>query len=100
MAASQTQKPYFLSAPNAGTSIYSVPANGFAYLHKVRIVAGSAAATAQVYDNTSATGNPIAILGAATNYSDEIDFSGGLTIGKGLFVVLTGTGAQLMATVE
>jgi len=58
------------------------------------LTAGSAAATCSLYDNTSATGNPILTLAAAIGQMAYPDVNGG-EFNTGLYAVVAGTGAQL-----
>ncbi len=69
-------------------------------LHVVSITAAAAAASIRVFNNTSATGNPIAIVSAPANTTWYVDFDG-LPFGAlGLFVVVTGAGAEAILTAE
>lgn len=65
---------------------------GAGKIHYILLVAGADAATATIYDATSATGTPIASLSAAA--TDSIPFPLGskhLVVGTGIHIVLSGT---------
>ena len=69
-------------------------------VHLMLLAAGAAAAgVATLYDNTSATGNPIAVLAAPQGQSAYPD-GNGYACAKGLYAVVTGAGAQLVVYVE
>ena len=61
--------------------------------------AAAATATATLYDNTSATGNPILTIAAPINQTIFPDMNG-YECNIGLFVVVTGAGAQLTVLYE
>jgi hypothetical protein len=66
----------------------------------VHLAAGSATATATIYDNAStASGTILAVLSATAGLSDDLDV-GRIPFSNGLWVVLTGTGASLTAYYE
>ncbi len=68
-------------------------------LHLVTLTAAAATATCSLYDNTSATGNPILTLSAAANTSTFPDAQG-FSFNVGLYAVVTGTGAALNVMFE
>jgi len=68
-------------------------------LHRVVLTAAAASATVTLYDNTSATGNPFMTIAAVAGTSAWPD-GGGAEFLIGLFVVVTGAGAQLNVYVE
>lgn len=63
------------------------------YFRSASLQPGTAVATCQIFDNTSATGDPICDLQGAANDKtvQSMDYRYPLT--TGLWVVLTGTGA-------
>lgn len=80
----------------AGTQVM----NRAGALHLVSITAAAATAVVTIYNNTSATGNPIAIVSAPANTTWYVDFDG-LPFGAlGLFVVVAGAGGQAILTAE
>lgn len=83
------------TGPTAGVQLVNRPGA----LHLVALTAGSAAATCSIYDNTSATGNPILTLAAAIGTSAYPDAQG-FSFNVGLFAVVTGTGASLNVMYE
>jgi len=66
--------------------------SGEGSLYSVVLTAGSDAATATVYDNTSGSGTVICKLGAATG--ETVQWSPGvrLPVSTGIYVALSGTG--------
>ena len=68
-------------------------------LHRVVLTAGSANASATFYDNTSATGSPILTVAALAATSAWPDVNG-VEFFIGLYVVVSGTGAQLNLYIE
>jgi hypothetical protein len=62
-------------------------------IHLVTLTGGSAAASATIYDNTSAAGKSWTI-GAPIGQTVYPDYNG-MTLNKGCWVVVTGTGAVL-----
>jgi len=61
----------------------------------INICAGADAATATVYDNTSAAGRIICKVGAAIGLSKESYPPGGVLCSIGIHVVITGTTPQV-----
>lgn len=70
------------------------------YLRSVVLTAAAAAATAKIYNNTSATGNPIASVAAGIGTSVYPTFNRMQFGGAGLFIVVTGAGADCIVEVE
>jgi hypothetical protein len=94
MATIATQNLY--SGVTAGAQLI----NRKGRLHNVVLTPAAAAATLTVYDNTSATGNPILTLQAPANGQSIIAECDGYEFNIGLWVVIAGTGAQVNAFVE
>ena len=63
------------------------------------LTAAAAAATATLYDNTSAAGNPILTIAAPVGQSIFPDMNG-YECNIGIFAVVTGAGAQLNVLYE
>jgi len=100
MAFSNVNTAYRGSA-TAGLALFTNRTNQVGQLHMVKIVAAAADATATVYDNaTTNSGTVLAVLAAKAGTSDEVDHYGDLQFTAGLWIVLTGAGAQLIATWE
>lgn len=82
-------------ALTAGTQ--SVTGSGI--LLSVECVGGSAAGTVTVYDGTSTGGTRLASLaGVAIGTTQVVTFPQGVVFNKGLFIVVSGTGATGSAT--
>lgn len=86
-------------AVTAGAQV--VPANSVAsqlvsgVLTNLQCLAGSAAGTVMIYDGTSTSGVLLASLNAVpTGTTQFANISNGVCFTKGLFIVVSGTGAQ------
>lgn len=76
-------------------SIASAPCEGV--LHTVTIAGSSTAASVLIYDNTSATGNPVAALAVGANMSTSAILD--IQLQKGMTVVTAGfTGGNVTIT--
>lgn len=100
MAFSNVNTAYNAGA-TAGLALFTARAGQQGMLHMVKLRAAAADATAIVYDNTAAaSGTVLAILAAKAGTCDEIDHYGTLLFTKGVYIVVTGVAADLMATWE
>jgi hypothetical protein len=84
------QKAFYRST--ATTGLQAIQRAGA--LHRVFLTANAEDATLKIYDNTSATGNPILVVRTALNSTRDLDCNG-LPFNSGLYVVLTGATAEL-----
>jgi hypothetical protein len=65
-------------------------------VRKVKLIAGAANASVDLYDNTSATGTELTGLKALASSSDEIDFGkDGLDFSTAIFSSISGSGAKV-----
>jgi hypothetical protein len=85
----------FRSGPTAGVAIDTRPVGVVVFV----LAGGSANATAQIYDNTAATGNPIMSINTLINDTRDVEMFGYLT-NIGLYAVVTGTGAVMTVLYE
>lgn len=87
-----------MSALSVDTTAAATIKTGPCALVSVQLCAGADAATCTVYDNTSATGDVIAKLGAGIGLSKSFTPAFPTECAKGIHVALTGTTPQIIVS--
>ncbi len=88
------------SSTVGSSQLFTCANNQIAQVHMIRLRAAAADATAIVYDNTTNSGRVVAILACKAGTADEVDHYGTFAITKGLYMVTTGAGSDVLATLE